>query len=330
MKSKFRNIFFIIGVVAIVIMLFGMDMTYDDVVSCLRKAGIWFPVLLLLWMFIYAINAGAWYAIICNGLNGVKVPFWKVFKYTITGFALNSTTPVGLMGGEPYRIMELKPYVGIEKASSSVILYVMMHIFSHFCFWLFSLLIYIFSYYSQINRTYVIIMGVFVVACMIGIYFFIKGYRSGMVMKLMRFLQRMPFIKNKITKLIEKKEETFVQIDNQIKDLYRNNKYTFFTSLSLEFIARVVSCLEVYIILLIFSTDASFFDSILILAFTSLFANLMFFSPMQLGAREGGFVMSVALLSIPYSYGVFMALLIRIREVVCVILGIALMKIGNK
>ena len=330
MKSKFRNIFFIIGVVAIVIMLFGMDMTYEDVVSCLRKAGIWFPVLLLLWMFIYAINAGAWYAIICNGLNGVKVPFWKVFKYTITGFALNSTTPVGLMGGEPYRIMELKPYVGIEKASSSVILYVMMHIFSHFCFWLFSLLIYILSYYSQINHTYVIIMGVFVVACMIGIYFFIKGYRSGMVMKLMRFLQRMPFIKNKITKLIEKKEETFVQIDNQIKDLYRNNKYTFFTSLSLEFIARVVSCLEVYIILLIFSTDASFFDSILILAFTSLFANLMFFSPMQLGAREGGFVMSVALLSIPYSYGVFMALLIRIREVVCVILGIALMKIGNK
>ncbi len=330
MKSKFRNIFFIIGVVAIVIMLFGMDMTYEDVVSCLRKAGIWFPVLLLLWMFIYAINAGAWYAIICNGLNGVKVPFWKVFKYTITGFALNSTTPVGLMGGEPYRIMELKPYVGIEKASSSVILYVMMHIFSHFCFWLFSLLIYILSYYSQINRTYVIIMGVFVVACMIGIYFFIKGYRSGMVMKLMRFLQRMPFIKNKITKLIEKKEETFVQIDNQIKDLYRNNKYTFFTSLSLEFIARVVSCLEVYIILLIFSTDASFFDSILILAFTSLFANLMFFSPMQLGAREGGFVMSVALLSIPYSYGVFMALLIRIREVVCVIIGIALMKIGNK
>ena len=307
-----------------------MDMTYEDVVSCLRKAGIWFPVLLLLWMFIYAINAGAWYAIICNGLNGVKVPFWKVFKYTITGFALNSTTPVGLMGGEPYRIMELKPYVGIEKASSSVILYVMMHIFSHFCFWLFSLLIYILSYYNQINRTYVIIMSIFVVACMIGIYFFIKGYRSGMVMKLMRFLQRMPFIKNKITKLIEKKEETFVQIDNQIKDLYRNNKYTFFTSLSLEFIARVVSCLEVYIILLIFSTDASFFDSILILAFTSLFANLMFFSPMQLGAREGGFVMSVALLSIPYSYGVFMALLIRIREVVCVIIGIALMKIGNK
>lgn len=330
MKNSLRNIFFVIGVVAILFMLFGMDMTYEDVVSCLRKAGIWFPVLLLLWAFIYMINTGAWYAIICNGLNGVKVPFMKVYKYTVTGFALNSTTPVGLMGGEPYRIMELKPYVGIEKATSSVILYVMMHIFSHFCFWLFSLLIYILSYYNQINKTYVIIMSVFVVACSVGIYFFIKGYRSGMVMKLMRFLQCIPFIKQKVKRLVERKEETFVQIDNQIKDLYRNNKYTFFTSLSLEFMARIVSCAEVYIILQIFSADASYFDSILILAFTSLFANLMFFSPMQLGAREGGFVMSVALLSIPYSYGVFMALLIRIREVVCVIIGIALMKIGNK
>lgn len=330
MKNKFRNIFFILGVVAIIVMLLFTDMTYEDVHSCLRRAGIWFPILLLLWMFIYILNAGAWYAIIRNGQHGKKIPFWKVYKYTITGFALNSTTPVGLMGGEPYRIMELKPYVGIEKASSSVILYVMMHIFSHFCFWLFSIMIYVLSYYSQMSKTYLIIMSIFLVTCVIGIYLFIKGYRSGLVMKLMFFLQKIPFVRHKISNLLDRKKETFLQIDEQIKDLYRNNKYTFCTSLFLEFIARVISCLEVYFILMIFSAEASFFDSILILAFTSLFANLMFFSPMQLGAREGGFVMSVTLLSIPYAYGVFMALLIRIREIVCVILGIGLMKIGNR
>jgi uncharacterized membrane protein YbhN (UPF0104 family) len=132
-KSKYRNIFLIFGIVAIVVMLCTFDMEYDELLANLRRAGIWLPAVIGLWVIIYLFNTLSWYIIIRDGKKGTPIPFWKVYKLTVSGFALNYATPVGLMGGEPYRIMELTPYVGASKATSSVILYVMMHIFSHFC-----------------------------------------------------------------------------------------------------------------------------------------------------------------------------------------------------
>ena len=93
--------------------------------------------------------------------------------YSISGFALNYVTPVGLMGGEPYRIMELTPYVGVERATSSVILYVMMHIFSHFCFWLSSVLIYVFFY--PVGWGMGIVLGLITLFCLLLVTLFIKG-----------------------------------------------------------------------------------------------------------------------------------------------------------
>lgn len=143
MNSKYRNIFLIFGIVAIVVMLCTFDMEYDELLANLRRAGIWLPAVIGLWVIIYLFNTLSWYIIIRDGKKGTPIPFWKVYKLTVSGFALNYATPVGLMGGEPYRIMELTPYVGASKATSSVILYVMMHIFSHFCFWLFSIFLYL-------------------------------------------------------------------------------------------------------------------------------------------------------------------------------------------
>ena len=104
MKDKFRNIFWFFGAFAIVVMLCTFDMDYAELWENLRRAGYWLPAVILLWVFIYLLNAWSWYIIICDGKHA-KVPFWKIYKLTISGFALNYATPVGLMGGEPYRIM---------------------------------------------------------------------------------------------------------------------------------------------------------------------------------------------------------------------------------
>lgn len=327
MKSKYRNIFLIFGIVAIVIMLFTFDMESETLWRDLKRAGGWLPAVIGLWVFIYLLNALSWYIIIRDGKKGCPVSFWRVYKLTISGFALNYATPVGLMGGEPYRIMELTPYVGASKATSSVILYVMMHIFSHFCFWLFSILLYLACY--PVDTFLVIIFALVGFFCSLAIYFFMKGYKNGMAVRTLRLLTHVPFLKKWAKRFSEEKRESLERVDRQIAELHKQRKTTFYASLGLEFMARIVGCLEVYFILNVLTDDVSFTACILIMAFTSLFANIFFFSPMQLGAREGGFALSTSGLSIPSAFGVYTSLITRVRELFWIIIGVLLMKVGN-
>ena len=167
------------------------------------------------------------------------------------------------------------------------------------------------------------------VVSLLAIYFFMKGYKNGMAVRTLKLLQYIPFIKGWAKRFSENKRETLERVDSQIAELHKQRKSTFYASLSLEFMARILGCLEVYFILNILTTDVSFPACILIMAFTSLFANLFFFSPMQLGAREGGFALAVGGLAIPGAFGVYTGLITRVRELIWIVIGVLLMKVGN-
>ena len=99
--------------------------------------------------------------------------------------------------------------------------------------------------------------------------------------------------------------------------------------MGLEFLARIVGCVEVLFILNILTSNVSFLSCVLIMAFTSLFANMFFFSPMQLGAREGGFALATGGLAIPSAFGIYTGLITRVRELIWIVIGVLLMKVGN-
>lgn len=324
--KKLDNIFFCIGIVAFAIM--AMQLNLQEVIDGVKRAGYWFPAVVFLWALLYIINTASW-GIIIKSLSPTSTlkKLW-LYKVTVAGFALNYATPGGLMGGEAYRISQLTPKIGIEKASSSVILYVMTHIFSHFWFWLVSAILYITCY--QLSQLMYILLGAIIIFCLSAIWLFLKGYRNGIVNTLVRILSHIPWLKKKSAGFIEKNREKFNNIDLQISTLHSKNRTTFFLAVFLEFMCRVLSSFEIMFILLIITPEITFLDSMLILAFTSLFANMLFFLPLQLGGREGGFMLSVSGLSISASAGVFVALIVRLRELFWTGLGLLLIKIGKK
>ena len=307
MKKKYQNGFFIFGLVLLGIMVTQLD--FAEVWRGLQHTGYWFFAVLGLWMALYTINTSAWYIIIKAGqgqettnstTNGKRINFWWLYKVTVSGFALNYATPGGLMGGEPYRIMSLAPKIGTERASSSVILYAMTHIFSHFWFWLVSIALFFFTQPLTLGHLIIVLAsGIF---CFLGLWFFMIGYRKGLAFRAMRLLSHIPFIKRWALSFIEKNKTQLDTIDQQI------------------------SALQIYFILLVIMPDVNYIQCILILAFTSLFANLLFFIPLQLGGREGGFLMSASGLGIASSSGIFVALIVRIRELIFTGLGLLLIK----
>ena len=220
MRDKFRNIFMLFGIAVIVIMIFTFDVDMPELLANLKRAGWQLPLIILLWVLIYFMNALSWFVIINDKQEDRKVSFALVYKLTVSGFALNYATPMGLMGGEPYRIMELSPYIGASRATSSVILYVMMHIFSHLCFWASSIVLYLCCY--PLNNAVGITFIIAGAAISFLIYLFMRGYKYGLAVKTLRICCRLPFVKNKARSFMQKQEETLVKIDRQIGQLHEH------------------------------------------------------------------------------------------------------------
>ncbi len=139
--------------------------------------------------------------------------------------------------------------------------------------------------------------------------------------------------------MLAKHGETLRNIDTQIAALHSQDKKNFYYSLLLEYLSRVVQSLEIMFMLLLFNIDCgggidgmviTFLHSVLIMAFTTLFANLIGFLPMQLGVQEGGFVISIAALGLSTALGIFVSIICRVREIIWILIGIMLMKTGNQ
>ena len=330
MNKRFQNFFFIFGMVVLCIMVYNLD--FADAWQKIQHAGYWFFAVVILWAFLYLFNTTAWYTIIRSQTQDVeerkKVSFLWLYKVTVSGFALNYATPGGLMGGEPYRIMELTPKIGAERATSSVVLYAMTHIFSHFWFWLISIFLYILT--QPVNLLMGIMLAVIFIFCTSAIWFFLTGYKKGLAVRVMNLVRHIPVVKRWAEPFVANHKEELDRIDTQIASLHNQNPRTFITVVLLELSCRICSALEIFFILLVLFPSVNYFDCILILAFTSLFANMLFFIPLQLGGREGGFLMSVKGLGLSLKAGIFVALLVRIRELIWTAIGLLLIKLDRK
>ncbi len=325
--KRWKLIFYILGVLIFAYMIYAIGI--DKIWSNIKETGWWFFPIIGIWLVVYIINSFAWNTIIRDKETPKEQypSFLKVLKVTVSGYTINYITPVVALGGEPYRILEMKDHLGAQKATSAVLSYSMMHILSHVVFWMCSIVLILILLQPAWGLAVgcIIMFAVFVFA----LYMLFQGYQKGMVAKTFRILGKVPILKKYIRKFNEDKLQSFQEIDKNIVNLLKNRKPAFISALGLEVLARTVSCFELFFIAKAINIDISLLDSIVLYAGSTLFSNLLFFSPMQLGTREGGLALTLKTMGYTASLGIYMGLVMRIRELFWIGIGLLLMKIKS-
>ena len=218
----------------------------------------------------------------------------------------------------------------------------MMHFFAHFWFWFLSIFIYLaLAAAGDLPITPVIgtTLAIIVVFCLFFFYLFSRGYKNGLVKYVLGVVSHIPGLKRWTLRLWARHHEAIDNIDHQIAALYQQDTKAFYKSLVLEYFSRVVQSAEVLFMLLLFGIDnggglagisITFLHSILIVSFTTLFANLIGFLPMQLGVQEGGFVLSIAALGLSAALSILVSIICRVREIIWIAIGMLLMKVKSE
>ncbi len=329
MKPLYRNIFLLFGIGAIIVMLCTFEVDYSVLCDHLLRAGLYLPAVIGVWIFVYAFNAWAFQIIVNSGKHDKHLSFKHAYKLTVSGFAFSYTTPFGF-GGGPYRVMELSSYIGVPRAMSSVVLYSMTHIFSHICLWSSAAVLFAVVYTEKMTPFLWSLFAAYIALLVVVVFIFHLCYKRGVIVKLFKPLLHMPLAKRWARKFYAIHAEDMQKVDDNIAYLHSQPR-AFYSSLLFEYVARVINALEYYFILLSLGVNLTFWDALLVLAFSSLVGNILFFLPMQLGAREGGLSLIVKILGLSApGLGVITSLYTRVRELVWIFIGVGLVKVGNK
>lgn len=331
MKPLVRNIFLIFGIVALAVMIYCFPEGWETVRANKRGVLTYLPAILAVWAVVYACYSWAFQILVNASDHDKHLSFRHSVKLTLSAFAFTGLTPLGF-GGGPYRVMELAKYIGTPHSISSVALYSMMHILSHFVLWAIGCVVFMIFHFDAMNAFFWTLISVYLIVFFGVATFFRYSYKHGILAKLFHIFFYIPFLRKPCRCFYDRNLPAFEKTDANFRFLYEHPR-ELWGSLVIEVIGRVLTSYEFYFILLAFGiAGANFADSLIILCFSSLIGNILYILPMQIGAREGSLAIILPLLfpTVTAGIGVYTSIFTRLREIFWIIIGVALVKVGNK
>lgn len=323
MSRRLQLLLFVVGsaVFAYLVARIGLDQLLADAV----RTGWLFVPIFLLYGVVYLCNGWAWWLIMADEPS--HPPFWRSYAIIVAGFSLNFVTPMVNVGGEPFKIAAVAPWLGLRRAAGAAVIYQMLHTLGMLLSFLtavalgFVLLPHNAATLASLAFA-LVVLGALVVLLL-------TGHRHGGLERLLDLLHRIPLLA-RLARRLEPKRATLAEMDAQITDFYHRRPRRFVQALFLEYLSRSIFMLEYVLIAIGAGLSLTFAQAYVIGGLTSLVQNIIFVVPFEVGTKEGSLFLMFQMLGLDPALGVYTAIVSRLRDLAWIGGGLGLVWLSGR
>lgn len=317
MSLKLRLALFVAGAILFWVLL--QQLGLQRLTANLRSTGWLLLPIVLLYAVVYACYAGAWHIVLAEEPR--RPSFARSYAVSISSIALNYVTPVMQIGGEGFRAAALTPWLGARRATGAVVTYYMLHALSNMLVWLLAVTIALALYVR--DPPLVAGFAVLAAALVLMVAFVLSRHRDGFFAHTLALLERLPPTRP-LARLLTARKDSLLALDTQIAGFYRRDTRRFFLALALDLFGRCVGVLEFVLIGRGVGLAVGYVPAFVMAGLGGVVINALSFLPFEIGAKEGGFYLIFGLLGLTPALGVSAAIVMRLRELVWITTGLAI------
>jgi hypothetical protein len=289
------------------------------------RTGWMFAVILPLYGLVYLCNAAAWWLVMAGEPR--RPPFWRTYAITVSGFALNFVTPMVNVGGEPFKIAAVAPWLGLRRAAGSAVLYQMLHTLGLLLSFLTAVVL-----GALLLPPRPVVLGALAAAGAILaalVWLLLTGHRRGGLERALDLLHRVPLL-DRLARRLEPRRAVLAELDAQITDFYHRAPRRFFQALALEYASRAVFMVEYLLIALSVGAEIGYARAYAIGGLAQLVQNVVFVVPFEVGTKEGALYVLFQAFGLDPALGVYAALVSRLRDLAWIGAGVALVWLAGR
>jgi len=245
--------------------------------------------------------------------------FGRLYLVRLSGTALNQTMPAASMGGEPTKVLLLRPFVPVQIAIASVVVARFAFSIAKAVFIVAGVAMTVSLINLKPGITVALAAGFLATLC--GLLLFLVLQLRGLSTASARIMARLRIPPRWISGISQISPE----VDREITDFYRSRRGDLFAAVLSHQAAFLCGVCQVLLLLGWMGLSRDWRIGLAIEALSMLFGFATFLVPDSLGIKEGGFALIFSALALPVSTGLAVAIAFRITSLVGTLVGLLVM-----